>query len=547
MTSAAVEGQKSGSVFVLLLAIMASGFLTRLLPLSISQYPYNNDSLIECGMAKEIVSSRHLEFAPGSPWYGTHGIVTPSFNVLLAQVSSSLGVSVYDVAQLMTALFFIVTVGCVFILARRITGSNVGGIGASTAAVLLGTFVFTTGSAWKESLGICLFVLLFVSFVNRSKIQFRILTFLILGTLAVVHHLVASVAYLAVIYMLVWSWLFAILKSNVTKRQVLDLVTVVPPVLAALVYYVLDLTDRTVLFSSAISPPLFAAWFVLLALVSFAFLNQKSHVKWTFAPLVATGMLALLLIDYSGLFYTYVRSASDSYLILVAASSLLVGLAWFGAEGIIEKRPVFKSVQLGLLVAPLTIILFGLTLGFNRTSHQILYRVFDFADIFVFMGFGFAVVMLRSKSNRRGTAVIFSALACLLLTFPFGYYTSDTLGVRHDTQAYEVDAVYWIDGHSMSPEVVSDERLSVVASSTIWVDKRPSLAYDLKNGQYLWPDMYYVMEDSWTTLGVNIFPYGRAVISESVYDNTLADSDVLYVGGPVEDRLHVFTPSPVVD
>ena len=545
MTQARKGEHKSVSVLSIFFAICLAAFTTRLLPLSISQYPYNNDSLIECGMASEISESGHLDFSPGSPWYGTHSIATPALNVLLSFSSCSIGITPFDFAQLLTAIFFVLTAGGVFILARMMTGSARGGLTASIAAVTLGTYVFTTGSAWKVALGMSLFTLLFIAFVNRAQPRFRILTLLILLLLPLVHHLVAAIGYLAMSYFVAWGWFFAWTQSSVSKRHYLDTVTVMPPILIGLTYYATTLSDRLGMFSSPIRVVLFIESFILLALLSFVVLSLRSHVKWSFAPVVGIGMATLLFLDYSGHLFPYAHSASEAYVILILSSSFIVGFAWYGAEAMIERRPVYRAVMLGLLMPPVTVILFGFSMGLTGSSHQILYRAFDFSDLFVFMGLGFAAVIMSSRLSRKNTALVMTALVCLLVSFPFGYYTSDLLGVRHDTAAYEVDAVEWIASHSVSSQVVSDERIGRIAYSMTWVEKRSYLPQNLLANITPLPGMYYIMEDSWTDVGVNDYPYGRAVIPESLYVGTLKGSNVLYVGGPESDRLLIFYPSEV--
>lgn len=537
-------GDRSVPVLTVFFVILLAALATRLLPLSISQYPYNNDSLIECGMASEISSTGHLDFSHDSPWYGTHSVVTPVLDILLSFTSSSLGTKSLEFAQVLTAIIFALTACGIFILTRMMTGSVVGGFGASIAAITLGTFVFTTGSAWKVSLGMALLTLLFIAYVRRDQPRFRILVFLILLLLPLVHHLVTAIGFLAGGYFLVWSWLFALTRSSVSRRHYLDMLTVVPPILFGLAYYGAELSDRLGMFSSLIRVALFVSCFLLLALLSFAILSLRSHVKLSFAPAIGVGMAALLFLDYTGYLYPYTAAASDLYILLIVSSSYIMAFAWYGAEIMVETKPVYRAILLGLFMSPLTIILFGLSLGFTGLSHQILYRGFDFLDFFIFVGLGLAVAVMSTRLSRKNLFLLSTAFVCLLITFPFGYFTSDLLGVRHDTAAYEADAVEWIAAHDGAPQVVSDERVGRIAYSLIWVEKRSYLPHDLLTDVPMQPGMYYVMEDSWMSVGVNDYPYGRAIIPESLYLETLEESNVLYVSGPMANRLQILTPVP---
>ena len=112
------------SVGFLALTIFIAAFFTRILPLSISQYPFNNDALAECGIASDILRNGHLTYDPGAPWYGTHGMAIPILDLLLAFVAGSLGVTPLACAQFVNAVFSVTTVGGLFVLVRSVSGSN---------------------------------------------------------------------------------------------------------------------------------------------------------------------------------------------------------------------------------------------------------------------------------------------------------------------------------------------------------------------------------------------------------------------------------------
>ncbi|UCE91419.1 MAG: hypothetical protein JSV90_08435, partial [Methanobacteriota archaeon] len=69
---------------LLILALLA--LLTRLLPLSISQYPFNNDAITECTIASDIIDSQHLDYPSGRFYVDSHSTIAPLYNILLAFV-----------------------------------------------------------------------------------------------------------------------------------------------------------------------------------------------------------------------------------------------------------------------------------------------------------------------------------------------------------------------------------------------------------------------------------------------------------------------------
>lgn len=538
----ACERGKRITILSALFLMCLAGFLTRLLPLSISQYPYNNDSLVECGMTVEIAESGHLRFSPNSPWAGTHSAATPLMNVVFAFTTESLGTDIWHISQLLIAVFFLLTVSSLFLLAREMIGSSAGAIGACLSALAFGTFVFTTGSVWKESMGIALLPFLLYCYIMRRRPSYRILFLVTMATLPAVHHLVALIAYLMLSFLLMWSWTFAVMNSSLSRRIYLDTAMILPLTVAALVYYLVTVADRGEIFASPLEPMLFLTSFLCVSLLAFMVLLMRYNAKRTFAPIVGGALLTVLLLDYSGYIYPYVPSASQTYIVLIASSSVVIGVAWYGAEQFLMIRPVYKAVLVGMLISPLIMMLFGLGLGINSISLQIFYRVFDFADFFLFLGIGYSIHSFRIKSESRAFLITLVVIASLIATFPFGYYTSGTLGVRHDTAAYEVDAIEWFGWHMDSPRIVSDERLGRIAFSILWVEKRPGLPGMLQNGDPLSGGDVYLMEDSWTTVGVNNYPYGRVVVARSLYESILHEYNVVYIGGPISDRIFGFAP-----
>jgi hypothetical protein len=137
-------------------------------------------------------------------------------------------------------------------------------------------------------------------------------------------------------------------------------------------------------------------------------------------------------------------------------------------------------------------------------------------------------------------------LACLLLTFPFSYASQSLLGVRHDTQAYEMDALDWLGTQPEATSIVSDERVAYLARSVLGLQKDSALpqyiATETPFPSYLW---FYVIEDSWTSAGVNNYPYGKLVVDQAYYDTMLEAADLCYIGGPANDNLVVFMASPI--
>ena len=530
--------RKAGSEHFAFLVIAVSSFLTRLYSLSISPYPFNNDAITECTIASEILGSGHLDFS-SSINQSTHSLGIPAFNVLVAYASSLMGVTPLECAQFIIATVAVVTIGGIYLLARIVTGSLLGGVTAGFMAVTFGTFVYTTGSGWKEALGLALLITALLAFVGRSLPRNRALLFVTLMILPLTHHLVAAITLLTLALAVCWSWFHALSTHGLRKRHVADLLTVAIPVVWMTAYYLQISFDSSSLVNSRTALELAPVLFLVLCGVVIAVLSRKNHLRITFAPAVGLGVLVLLLLDYYGFLFPYTPSApAEFYIVLVCAIVFILTIAWYGTELILESRPLHRTIQLCLLIAPLAIMGVAVLGGFSYSSQKVFYRTFDFLDVALFMGAAFALVALR---HRRKVFVV-SAVALVVLSavsFPFGYESERLLGVRHDTQPYEMDALLWLSAHNDSPNVVSDERIAYVYHALMDGWKNSYLpAHIMRNASL--PPFFCVVEDSWTTVGVNDYPRGKVVIPLANYTSTLGHANVLYVGGSASNKIQIF-------
>ena len=187
---------------------------TRILPLSFTPLPFNNDGMTEARIADDILSSGHLSYPESSFYYDSYSIITPIYNMIIAFASSTLGLSTYSASQMLIAAFSVLTIIGGYLIALKITKSLIGSLSAAFVLALLGTFVYLTGSAWKGSLGIALLVLLTVAYMNRSDKRFLILELMVLAVLPLTYHLATILAYLLLAYLTCWSWLVAIMKGT---------------------------------------------------------------------------------------------------------------------------------------------------------------------------------------------------------------------------------------------------------------------------------------------------------------------------------------------
>jgi len=546
----AERGNSSGIAVLLLsrrfilLTLTVLAVTTRLLPLSISHLPFNNDGITESRISSDIVASGHLDYPKDSFYVGTHSTAMPTFNVWLAFASSVLGSSPYDSAQILISFISALTICAIYLLAFRLTGDSRLAFVSGVVLCLFGTFVFLTASTWKNSLGVALMVLLFYAYSRRNELRMLLLEIAILASLPVVHHGVAVVAYLSIAYLTLWSLFYGIKERSLNKRHVYDAMIVGLLSTSAIAYYHASSLDRLSDVASRSNSLSLIATIVIAGVATVIVLNMKSHARYSYAPIPATLVFVLFVWDYFDPFFPYAQGAPESVILLAIATCVLIGVAWLGFEEVIEGKSRFRAIPLGMLVPVITLLLYALLSSPRVDSHQIVFRTYDYADPAIAVGIAFGVLHFRNRPKARAYTLV-AVFGALLVSLPFAYATGPLTGVRHDTQEYEVDAFDWLSGatqpHSM---LQSDERLSYVARALNDFNRLgPSLGYRINLNATLGIGVFYVLETEWTTVGVNDYPNGYLVLNQDSVERTLNSSNVMYVGGPNSNRLMIFEAS----
>jgi hypothetical protein len=493
------------------------------------------------------MESGHLTISSGVYSGTTHSTAIPAMNVLFAFLSSVVGVAPEYCAQIAIAIVAVITITGIYLLSWYISGSMRAAVTSGLLALMFGTFVFTTGSVWKEALGLAMLVVVLVSFIRRADMRFRALCFLILMVLPIVHHLVVVIALLALAFPLTWSWFMALKTASVRIRHIMDLLTLAIPGVWAIVYYSVVSLDRLRSFSSPVEAATLLIAFSLLLIMAILVLSVKSHSNWSYAPLPGVAVFVALVLDYYGFVFDYKPSASPVYFLAALAFSYCLSIGWYGAEIITERRPVYRSIQLGLLFSPLTIVGYGFLDGLSLGSHQVVYRTFDFVDLFIFVGCGVAVAFVYKRRKRLYPLFASVLVVLAVISFPFGYYSGQLIGIRHDTQSYEIDAFDWLSSSNAGGDlyVRTDERLSFIAVSLYDIPKDATLPELLTENVSIPPSSFCVYEAIWVSFGVNDYPNGLVEISGEYMSKLLFVDNVHYIGGRGNDQIVVFTATAV--
>lgn len=526
--------------FLIIVMFVFIALATRLAPISISEYPFNNDGITECRVAQDIMDSGSLSYPDGAYYVESHITLTPVYDVMLASVSSMLGTSPFWIAQAVVAAFAVVIVLGTYTVVLGITSSHLSAMTSGFVVSFLGSFVYLTGSTWKVSLGVVLLVLIIYAYIRRSEFRMFLLVLIILLLVPIVHHLVAAVAYLALWYLTALSVVFALRARSVKPRHVRDLAGISTCTAVSYLYYYVNSLDRLSYFDSLSDIVLAGSVLGSILFMGYWYLNKESRFRISFAPFLALAVVVLVVVDYLSPVFRYEQSTPSYVLILAVAMATLVGIGWFGIELMVESRSLYRAIPIGLLIPVLLFFSLAIFTESGLRSHWLTYRTYDFIDIPLAIGAGAAVKLMASKTRRK-SALILVLTAALVASFPFGYATNTLTGVRHDTQQYEVDAMSWVySNYGVEAPLQSDERLSYNAQAIFDFVKDPYLPLLLSNGEDLGSGSVNLFLDEWCTIGVNNYPWGRALLDRDSVQLAVSQSNVIFVGGPVDNRVTVF-------
>lgn len=536
-TSSLMSGHSKRRRFELLIVLILVAASTRLLPLAISSFPFNNDGMTESRIAADILDAGHLDYSEDAYYYGSHSTITPAYNVLLAFAASFLGVSTFSVAQYVVGAFSLTTVVGAYVISLRVTSSPPAAFMSALVLALFGTFVFLTGSSWKESLGVAVLILLVYLYIGRDQPRMLMLMAATLCVLPLIHHFVAALAYLSMWFLAIWSLIFAARRGSLKKRHVRDLGVITLTTVLVYGYYASNSLDRLSTFGE---PRVFLfgiVFFFLMIAVTYWYLTKESRLSASFAPIPASAISIIFLLDYFNPFFGYEQGSPPAVFVAVFSLSVIVGLGWYGLEILIEFNNRYRAVPLGLLMPVIFVMVYAVTMESNLWSHWMIYRSYDFVVIPLALGIGASAKTLLSRPWRRKWLMV-GLLCVLVLSFPFSYWTGPLTGVRHDTQCYEYDAITWAHTNFGGERAIrSDERLAYDAEALYDIIKDPYLPRTLNELQIPDPGEVNLLLEEWCVVGVNDYPMGHPILDESHVQDVMDDSDVLYVGGPADNNI----------
>jgi hypothetical protein len=497
-----------------------------------SPLPYNIDGLSEIRVAQDISSTGHFTFPESASYANSYVADMPVLGLVIAFVTSTLGIQAIDSAQIITAMIGSAAVLLLYIIFNRYWHSSTrASVSSVLVLALVGSFVFSAGCVWKETLGFLLILLALNSFPQRHALPHRFVLTASVLLLPFTHHHATVVGFVILTFLFVLELSKSPRKYISSDYGLTDLLTILAAWALAIDYYniihlpYLDyLSPRTDLYLY-----LAVAFLMLIVCVRMSGANRP----FTRIPIeLAVPAVGVLVMVYNFYHPLFVGTSAPSAAVAVPflAYLILIVPAWQGAQLALARMGEGKDMVLALSFGPLSLITFAFLRGLDETSYTVIYRTFDFIlPLFaILIGLGFAALV--KGRERLGIVAGFSLVVVLASTLPVAYNSQELFGVENQTYWYEYDAFGWFSEHGVT-SVKSDQRLSETGNRLFDISGAQGLPFELREGISLDKGRFYVLEDSWSTKGAQEFPLGVVILDQSVLSETTTTSDVLYVGG----------------
>ena len=536
--SSSVRSEKS-ILIVLLLALLVSSTI-RLVPLAWSPLPYNIDGLSEYRTADDIVSTGHLEFDPNSSHADSYVTDMPLFGIVIAFFSVSLGLDPLTSAQIVAALLGTIAILLGYLIFTQHFPSTRGSVTGLVVLALLGSFVFSTACVWKETLGILLILLSLFAYHLRDSLPYRALLLLSLVLLVFTHHQSTVVGFLIISFATMIALSNHPRAARLSQKELLDILTLFVIWALAIAYYTsVDLPYLDYLSPAGDLYLYLAVGGLLLAVAVRMSRRSGALTKFPFEFVMILVGASLMLYNYYDPIFPGTPSPSSLILVPMLAYLLLAVLAWPGYQLATANRGPSKNLVLAMVFAPLSLILFAFLRGLDETSYTVIFRTFDFLmpAFAILVGLGFALA-IKGRERLGAVAGVFFVVVCAS-TLPIAYSTQDLFGVQNQTYQFEYDAVEWFSAHGVDG-YASDQRLSETGWRLFDMNASRGLPYDLVEGIALDAGSFYVVEGQWSTNGAQEFPFGVVIVDEETMDGVIDESDMVYIGGPLESQLILF-------
>ncbi len=517
------------------------------MPLTFSPLPFGIDGFALARISGDIAARGGWRIDPAD--LNSYNQKLPGFSLLWSAVASLGGLSPLAHVQLVMPLLASLAVIPAYLFGVKATGRRLGGFVAGLFILFFGSFLLLTSSVSKESIGLLMFPVAVLLFLERRDARKRVLSVVLLLFLAFLHPLTTLLTLGMTSALVVLDQRRAIARGRFSLRSfALDVATGPALAIPAWAYYsAVDLpfladlvaADALVLFVGIV--------ILLTALIAPMGRPAMLRVGQKFVSPVARGVLVpaigvLLVLGNArnGLFGGAVGT-QPGLLQMLPAIGVLAAFAVAGYQLVRRTSNRTNDLVVSMLVAPVALILFGLLRGLDPESLLIVYRSVDFLDyaFAVLIGVAFVAAWRWLGPWRPAKAVLLAGfLAALLATTPMAWNTPAVFGVENVTTPQEFRAIALLASFG-ARNVTTDQRMADVGAMWFGYAADASLPVKLRDNESLGGFQYALALERWTTVGAQLHPAPNVVISTAVFENFLAANRVVYAAGPSGDRIFI--------
>jgi len=514
-------------------------------PLIFSPLPFGIDGFALAQISGDIAARGGWRIDPADP--NSYNQKLPGFSLLWSAVTSVGGLSPLAHVQLIMPLIASLAVIPAYLFGVKATGRRLGGFVAGLFVLFFGSFLLLTSTPSKESIGLVVFPVAVLLFLERRDPRKRALSVVLLLFLAFLHPLTTLLTLGMTSALVVLAQRRAIARGRFSLGTfVLDVATGPALAIPAWAYYsAVDLpfladllaADALVLFLGIVI--LLTALIVPLARPTRLRIGQRFVSPAARGILVpAIGVLVVLGNARNGLFAGAVGTQSG-LLQMLPAIGVLSAFAVVGYQLVRRTTNRANDLVVAMLVAPVSLILFGLLRGLDPESLLIVYRSVDFLDyaFAVLIGVAFVAGWRWLGSWRAAKATILAGfLGALLATTPMAWNTPAVFGVDNVTTSGEFHSLALLASLG-AKNVTTDQRLADVGSMWFGYATDSTLPVKLRDNESVIGFDYAIVLERWTSAGAQVHPAPNIVLSQDVLAAFLQAHRIVYVAGPAGDRI----------
>jgi len=521
-------------------------------PLTFSPLPFGIDGFALGRISSDIAARGGWRIDPAD--LNSYNQKLPGFSLLWSAVISVGGLSPLAHVQLIMPLLASLSVIPAYLFGVKATGRRLGGFVAGLFIVFFGSFLLLTSSVSKESIGLLVFPLAVLLFLERRDPRKRALSVVLLLFLAFLHPLTTLLTVGMTSALVVLAQRRAIARGRFSLRSfALDVATGPALAIPAWAYYsAVDLPFLSDLLA-ADALVLFLGIVVLLtALIVPMGRPARPRIGQRFVSPVARGILVpaigILVVlgnARNGLFAGAVGT-QFGLLQMLPAIGVLAAFAVGGYQLARRTTNRINDLVVAMLVAPVALILFGLLRGLDPESLLILYRSVDFLDyaFAILIGVAFVAAWRWLGPWRPAKAALVAGfLAALLSTTPMAWDTPAVFGVDNVTTPHEFRALALLASFG-ARNVTTDQRLADVGAMWFGYATDSSLPVKLRDNASFGSFQYALVLERWTTVGAQLHPAPNLVISSVILSNFLTANRIVYTAGPPGDRIFILLLVP---